>query len=127
SFAALPVVVSATQAGGTLTVGGTGFGTAPVVMLNGVQLTPVVVNSAGTSLTTPMPTLAPGTYQLVVVSGGNRSAAFEMAIGVQGPAGPQGPQGPKGDTGATGATGPQGPQGPKGDTGATGAQGPKGD
>lgn len=101
-----------------LTVNGVNFGTDPSVTLGGVILTDVVVNSIGTSLTATMPPLAPGTYQLTVQSGNNKSAAFEMTLGVQGPTGPTGPTGPMGlpggqgipgATGATGATGPVGP------------------
>jgi hypothetical protein len=125
----VPVVASATQSGGVLTVNGIGFGSAPSVTLGGVILTGVVVDSLGTSLTAAMPSLAPGTYQLTVQAGNNKSAAFEITLGVQGPAGPAGPQGVQGPAGAQGAQGPQGPQGaqgPQGVDGPQGIQGPQG-
>lgn len=135
-----PVVVSSSISvgGDVLFVEGTGFGTAPTVSLGGVLLGGVVVNTIGTHLTADMPALTPGTYQLVVASGNNKSAAFEMTLGAQGPAGPAGPPGPQGvpgpagPQGAPGVAGPAGPQGPagvagpQGPQGATGAQGPVG-
>jgi Collagen triple helix repeat (20 copies) len=145
----VPVIISATEStnGLVLTVQGTGFGTAPGVALGGVILGGVVVNSIGTSLTASSPALPPGTYELTVQSGGNKSIAFEMTLGAQGPVGLTGPQGPAGAAGATGpagaqglpgpagasgaagssgAAGPQGPAGPSGATGAAGPQGPAG-
>ena len=112
-----PVIISASQSGTTLTIEGVNFGSAPVVSLGGVILGGVVVNSVGTMITAPAPAMAPGSYLLFVQSGNNKSDAFEMTFGAQGPAGA---------TGATGATGAQGPAGLNGAAGATGATGPAG-
>src|SRR3954468_2893522 len=79
-----PVVISANQSGGTLTVQGSGFGSAPNVALGGVILGNVVVNSIGTTLTASAPSLVPGTYELTVSNGSNKSVAFDMTLGVQG-------------------------------------------
>src|SRR4051812_13021045 len=91
--ASAPVVVAATQSadGTTLFVEGAGFGASPSVALGGIVLGGVTVNSIGTSLTAVMPALAAGSYQLVVTPGGKgkeTSPAFEMTLGVNGPAGP---------------------------------------
>ena len=120
-----PIVISASESvdGKTLFVQGSGFGTAPSVSFGGVILTSVVVNSIGTQITAATPALPPGTYQLTVVSGGNRSAAFEMTRGAQGPQGPAGPAGPAGPIGAMGLLGPMGPAGEPGLQGPAGAAG----
>jgi len=110
----IPVVASASESGGVLTVNGVGFGSAPIVTLGGVLLGNVVVNTLGTNLTATMPSLTSGTYQLTVESGNNKSTAFEMTLGIQGPQGPQGPQGLQGPQGTQGDPGPAGPPGPIG-------------
>jgi hypothetical protein len=117
-----PVVTSANLSADntTLTIKGTGFTPSPIVTLGGVVLGSVVVNSIGTHLTAGMPPLTPGTYQLIVQVGNNKSAAFEMTIGAQGPQGPAGPQG------APGSAGPAGPVGPMGPAGSAGPAGPAG-
>ena len=139
-----PTVASVTFTGSSIVITGVGFGPTPVVTLGSLFLSNVSVNSLGTEIVATAPSLASGSYQLVVQAGNNKSAAFEVAIGAQGPqgpagpigpqgfAGPAGPQGPQGPAGAVGAQGPIGPagangaQGPQGEPGATGAQGPAG-
>lgn len=135
--------VSADQS--TLFVAGSNFGT-PRVTVGGIELSPVIVDSTGTMLSAPMPSLAAGSYALAVWRGpsATQSAFFVLAVGAQGttgatgatgpqgaigPSGPQGvigPTGPAGPSGAQGSIGLTGPQGPAGATGATGAQGPAG-
>jgi len=126
-----PTVIAARLSadGSVLTIDGSGFGASPVVTLGGFFLDGVAVNSIGTYITALAPALPPGSYQLFVQSGNNKSAAFEMTFGAEGPEGPQGPAGPEGPAGADGAQGPEGPQGPagsQGPAGADGAQGPQG-
>ena len=129
-----PVVTTAVISadGSVLAVSGSNFGSNPLVSLGGYVLGGVGVNPQGTALSALMPALAPGSYQLVVTAGGNRSAAFEITVGAQGAAGATGAQGPAGADGADGAdgapgaTGPQGPPGATGPTGAQGAAGPTG-
>jgi len=126
---ATPAIISASVSGGTLTVNGSGFSGGAGVALGGVILNDVVVNSIGTSLTATAPALSPGSYQLVVQVGNNKSTPFEMtlgAVGPQGPAGPAGPMGPAGPAGPQGAAGPAGPSGPAGAQGPQGPAGPQG-
>ena len=122
--------VSADQS--TLFVAGTGFGSAPVVTLDGMPVGGVSVNATGTALTALMPTLTPGSYLLVVKEhakrhddddDGARVASFALTVGAVGPEGPTGPQGIQG---AQGLQGPQGIPGPAGPQGAVGPQGPAG-
>jgi len=138
----ISALVSADQS--TLLVTGTGFGTAPLVALDGMLLGGVHVNARGTTLTANMPALPPGSYELLVKSRSLRRdddkkkhdndknkhdddgddndsvASFVLTVGAVGA------KGDKGDTGATGPTGPMGPIGPPGPTGPTGATGPTG-
>jgi len=81
-----------------------------------------------------------GDHRLTVSTGSSdtQNDAYDLTIGLIGPAGPEGPPGPKGDpgpqgsqgiqglTGASGTTGPRGFVGPGGPTGATGPEGPPG-
>jgi hypothetical protein len=123
--------VSADQS--TLYVGGTGFGAAPTVILDGLVLGGVQVDPSGNFLTAIMPALGPGSYQLVVMAGaqkhqngdddGARMASFALAVGAVGPKGDKGDQGIRGqngDTGAKGEKGDPGGPGPKGDQGSPG-------
>jgi hypothetical protein len=140
----------------TVTISGTGFGTArPTVNLSTTPLT--VASFSPTAIKATLPTAVNvGSYALVVTSNSPpvSSGVIDVTIGAAGPVGPQGPQGvpgtpgpsgapgatgavgpqgatgpagPKGDAGSQGLTGPAGPQGPKGDAGAVGLAGPKGD
>ncbi|HEV3214265.1 MAG TPA: IPT/TIG domain-containing protein, partial [Vicinamibacterales bacterium] len=129
------VIQSASTIGNTLTIAGVHFGTvSPIVRVNGATLT-VQANSE-TQITATMPTLAPGTYLLVVLrthregdrdeDNASRLGAFDLTIGGVGPQGPQGFQGPAGVQGLTGAAGATGAPGPQGLIGATGALGPQG-
>jgi hypothetical protein len=107
-------------ASGNLTVEGTFSAVTPAATLNG---TPVaVIAKTDSSVTLAAPSLAAGTYRLVVTDAGGTQLedSFEWTLGAVGP------QGERGETGATGATGPTGPIGPPGPAGATGAQGPEG-
>jgi hypothetical protein len=120
--------VSADQT--TLFVAGSNLGT-PRVTIGGIELTPVIVDSTGTMLSAPMPSLAAGSYALAIWRGpsATQSAFFVLAVGAQGTTGATGatgPQGPAGTNGVDGATGPQGATGAQGQTGATGPQGPIG-
>lgn len=94
-----PVITSAVPAVdmSSLFVAGSGFGTDPVVTLEG-RLLPVLAGSDAT-LVVELPQLAPGTYLLEVRTGNGpkRSVAFSVAL----PA-----TGPKGDPGAPGPAGP---------------------
>jgi len=133
----ISALVSADQS--TLLVTGTGFGSAPLVALDGMLLGGVHVNARGTALTANMPALPPGSYELLVKNRSLRRdddkkthdnnndkkhdddnddndhvASFVLTVGAVGP------KGDKGDTGATGPTGPMGPIGPPGPTGPTG-------
>lgn len=130
-----PVIVLANISadGSILTIGGSNFGPSPFVALGGLWLDGVAVNVLGTAITASMPALPAGSYQLYVLSGNNRSVAFEMTIGAQGPEGPRGPegpqgppgeQGPQGEPGLIGPAGLQGVSGPQGAAGAAGAPGP---
>lgn len=127
-----PVVASAVIDETAIFIGGVGFGSAPAVTFGGFYLGGVSVNSLGTQIVANMPAMTPGTYQLTVISGNNKSAAFEITVGTQGPAGPAGadgapgPAGPAGADGLPGPTGAQGPAGPAGPVGATGPAGPMG-
>lgn len=105
-----------------LVITGSNFGdTVPGVELQGSPL--MVLSNTATRIQASLPPgVVPGTYLLNVIQG-NRSAAFNVAVGEEGPVGPQGPQGL---TGATGAIGPQGPAGPQGATGPQGPAGPQG-
>jgi hypothetical protein len=127
------VIISAD--GSTLYATGYNFASTSSVTLGSSALGGIQVNTAGTALSALMPALSPGSYQLVVTTRGNKSAAFEITVGAQGPQGEPGPPGEPGAdgaagaagaAGATGAQGPQGIQGPAGATGATGPQGPAG-
>lgn len=72
----------------------------------------------------------PGSYQLVVTTGGGtvRHDDFDgVTIGAEGPQGIQGEVGAQGDQGPQGEQGPQGPKGDQGIQGPTGEIGPKGD
>ena len=120
--------VSADQT--TLFVAGSNLGE-PRVTVGGIELSPVTVDSTGTMLSAPMPSLAAGSYALAVWRGpsATQSAFFVLTVGAQGATGATGPQGPAGADGAPGEAGPTGAQGeigPTGATGATGAQGPIG-
>ena len=125
----------------TVTISGTGFGTArPTVNLSTTSLT--VASFSPTAIKATLPTAVNvGSYALVVTSNSPpvSSGVIDVTIGTAGPIvtqGPQGAPGPAGVPGTTGAVGPQGatgPAGPKGDagsqglTGPPGPQGPKGD
>jgi len=136
-----PAIVSATESLTThqLTIAGSGFGTIPLVSLNGVPVT--VLFASDTQIVVVVPASLdsiPGTYLLKVSnpnngtddSNPNRSGTFDAwlggSIGPQGPAGPAGPVGPAGPTGLAGAVGPAGPAGPQGTTGLQGPAGPTG-
>jgi hypothetical protein len=134
--------VSADQS--MLLVAGTGFGTAPLAVLDGLLLGGVHVNATGTALTANMPALPPGSYLLTVQRNrmrrddddeNARAAAFVLTVGAIGPKGEKGDQGiqgiqgvkgDKGDQGIQGLKGDQGVQGVKGDPGVQGAQGATG-
>jgi hypothetical protein len=129
--ASSPTIAATSQSadGSTLFIQGDNFGASPSVSFGGFPLGGVIVDALGTTITVPMPVAAPGTYQLVVASKRNHSAAFEITLGATGPAGPAGPAGaagPTGPQGADGAIGPQGPPGPAGPMGVTGATGSAG-
>lgn len=110
-----------------LFVEGVNFGRSPSLTLGGVALGGVQVDASGGQIVAVMPAFPPGTYRLVVTTGNNLSAAFDMAIGAIGPVGPSGAPGPTGPAGAAGVDGATGPAGPAGPAGPTGAQGPAGD
>ena len=135
----------------TVTISGTGFGTArPTVNPSTTSLT--VASFSPTAIKATLPTAVNvGSYALVVTSNSPpvSSGVIDVTIGTAGPIGPHGPQGaprsagvpgttgavgpqgatgpagPKGDAGSQGLTGPAGPQGPKGDIGAQGPAGAK--
>jgi hypothetical protein len=122
----------------TVTISGTGFGTArPRVDLSTTSLT--VASFSPTAIKATLPTaVTVGSYALVVTSNSPpvSSGVIDVTVGTAGPIGPQGAPGPAGVPGTTGVVGPQGatgPAGPKGDagsqglTGPAGPQGPKGD
>jgi hypothetical protein len=133
-----------------LLVTGTGFGTAPLAVLDGLLLGGVHVNATGTALTANMPALPPGSYLLTVQRNrmrrddddeSARAAAFVLTVGAIGPKGEkgdkgdqgiqgiqgiQGVKGDKGDQGIQGVKGVPGAQGPQGLQGLTGAPGPQG-
>jgi Collagen triple helix repeat (20 copies) len=100
-----------------------------------------VVSSTGEEVVATLPVgLAPGSYDVTVVSTHDSGHYDSMAVaigiggvpgpagppGPQGPAGPVGPAGPQGATGPMGLPGPQGAMGPAGPAGPTGPQGPAG-
>jgi hypothetical protein len=110
--------------GSTLFVDGVNFGSAPLVTLGGTPLGGVQVDSTGRHLVALMPSLAPGTYRLVVLDKHPQFAgAMDLTVGATGPAGPEGPQGPEGPEGPIGPIGPQGPQGEQGPQGPAGVAG----
>jgi len=123
-----PVVTSVIMSadGSTLHATGYNFASTSSVTLVGYALGGIQVNAAGTALSALMPALSPGSYQLVVTTRGNKSAAFEITVGAQGPQGDPGPPGEPGPQGPQGEQGPQGTQGIPGPAGATGATGPQG-
>jgi hypothetical protein len=112
-----------------LYISGSGFGTAPLVSLDGMSLT--VLNASSNLIEAILPAsvlTTPGTYRLVVSTGNGpkKSDTADVTIGTVGPkgdTGDQGPVGPQGPKGATGGQGPQGIQGPKGPTGPAGIVG----
>jgi hypothetical protein len=112
-------------------VRGVNFGKNPTVMLNGLYLTGVQVDSTGQQLIASLPSLQAGTYKLQVTNK-NFQAYLDLAVGAagaagrEGPAGPKGPEGPSGPEGPAGPQGPAGAQGPKGETGSQGAAGSQG-
>jgi hypothetical protein len=116
--------VSADQT--TLFIDGMNFGKNPSVTLADIPLGGVEVNSNGRRIIALMPSLPPGDYRLVVVTGNNMSVEFDMTVGAVGPEGPAGPSGPQGPAGATGLAGAVGPQGPTGESGQPGPPGPQG-
>jgi hypothetical protein len=119
--------IDATQT--TLFVEGRNFKADTRVVLGGIPLGGVTVNSTGTMMTALLPPgVAPASYLLHVSTtyGESRTAEFEVTIGAVGPRGPRGPeglQGAIGPMGPQGAPGPVGPMGPAG-TGFTFAFGP---
>ena len=86
----------------TLTIAGSGFGTAPTVRLAGTfGLIVLNVNAPGTLITAVLPPLLPGSYRVTVTRTGSvpgvASIDFTFAPeGAVGPAGPPGPPGPAG-------------------------------
>ena len=117
-----------------LRIDGDGFGKGLSVWLDGRDLK--VLSVTAHEVLATLPSLAPGSYRLVVRRWRNDVARFIVTIGgaalsgtagVIGPAGPQGPKGPQGLQGLQGPQGLQGQQGSKGDQGPQGLQGSKGD
>ena len=86
------------------------------------------VSDPGTIYATLPEAVLPGTYTVLVTTGGGsiRLDEMEVTIGAVGPAGPAGPQGELGPEGPPGPQGPEGPAGPPGPVGLTGPQGPQG-
>jgi hypothetical protein len=115
--------------GSTLFVSGVNFGADPVVSLAGRLLDNVIVNPTGTTMTAPMPQLAPGSYLLHVARGrgATQQSTFVVTVGAQGPKGDPGEKGDKGVPGDPGAPGAPGDPGAKGDPGDKGDKGDKGD
>ena len=106
----------------TVFIDGANFGRSPRVSVDGQLLTHVTVDASGTHIVATLPTLAPATYLVEVISrdrlfwfdDNDHSAAFALVLGepqapTQGPAGPPGPPGPAGIVGPTGPAGPPGP------------------
>jgi len=97
------------------------------VSFAGVRLK--IISNSSTNIVATLPSVPPGSYQLVVANNRGRSI-FEVAV--EGAAGGAGATGPTGATGAAGASGPAGPTGiagatgPAGATGVAGATGPGG-
>jgi len=125
--------VSADQS--MLLVTGTGFGTAPLVALDGLLLGGVHVNATGTALTATMPALPAGSYALLVQRNrmrrdddddGARVASFVLTVGAVGPKGDKGEKGDQGIQGMQGVKGDQGIQGIQGIQGLAGAPGQPG-
>jgi type VI secretion system VgrG family protein len=111
-----------------LTISGSGFAKKPEVKLGSWTL--AVQSARPDEIKATLPASVPaGAYRLVVTNkkGGPHSDAFEVTIGVQGPAGPPGPAGSPGPPGAPGAPGAAGSPGPPGPPGPTGPPGPAGD
>ena len=137
SYAQAPVIIKSASINyltspNQITVNGSGFchhNALPKVTLAGTALT-VTSACSNTMFTANLPpSVAVGTYHLVVQDNTMLGRAdFDVAYGVGsvGPMGPQGPQGPQGPRGLQGLTGATGPQGPIGLTGATGPVGPAG-
>jgi Collagen triple helix repeat (20 copies) len=112
------------------------------VILGGVALSGVQVDSTGAHLIAKMSNLPPGSYKLVIDDGRGRDDDAEFIVmlspplvslagptgpvGPMGPVGPVGPVGPGGTTGSAGAAGAQGPAGPVGSAGPAGPVGPVG-
>src|SRR3954468_10053447 len=70
-------------------VKGTGFGSAPAVVLDGMLLGGVAVNATGTQVTAVMPSLQPGSYLLMIQRNrargdgdddGARAASFVLTV-----------------------------------------------
>lgn len=109
-----------------LTITGEDFVAPLRASLAGVPLT--IVSASPTQVVVALPTLPPGTYELVVEGGPahHSSDRFDVTLGAAGPAGPAGPQGPQGPAGAMGPPGPAGPAGVQGPAGPIGPAGPVG-
>ena len=108
---------AANAAQNALSISGSNYCAAPVVTFGGSALT--VQTATPALITATLPSMAPGTYYLIVSCGSlaGRTVYFYVTLGAQGTAGA---------SGAPGATGAQGPAGATGSPGATGPQGPSG-
>lgn len=101
--------------------------------LGGTPL-PVLEHTANVILAEIPADVLPGSYVLVVWSGGGsvREDSMDVTIGAEGPVGSEGPEGPQGEQGVQGPVGPEGPhgdagpQGPQGEAGPPGPQGEQG-
>jgi hypothetical protein len=114
--AVIESVVSNTS-GTQFIITGSAFCTSPTVTIDGITLT--LLSHSSTQLIVSQPTLAPGTYYLVVKCG-TAKTPFDVTVGAVGL------KGDKGDTGSQGPQGLQGVQGPQGIQGSQGIQGPPG-
>ena len=96
--------------------------------LGGTPL-PVLEQTATVILAEIPADVLPGSYVLVVWSGGGsvREDSMDVTVGAEGPAGATGPQGPEGPEGIQGPAGPQGPAGIQGPEGPVGPPGPRGE
>jgi plastocyanin len=108
----------------TVFIDGVNFGRSPRVAVDGQPLTHVTVDASATHIVATLPTLAPATYLVEVISrdrlfwfdDNDHSATFALVLddphsATQGPPGPPGPAGPAGVVGPAGPAGPQGPPG----------------
>ena len=116
-------------AGDQLVVTGRNFDNGQEIQLTlGGMPLPVLEHTANVILAEIPADVLPGSYVLVVWSGGGsvREDSMDVTIGEEGPVGatgPQGPEGPQGIQGPEGRIGQEGPQGPQGESGPAGADG----